>query len=69
MPLLDKLQNAESQLTAMHGKLPEGSLVNGKLKGKPINDSTDQGRYQDYVVNTGRATDQTDSSTVTRTQG
>jgi len=53
----------------MHGKLPEGSLVNGKLQGKQINNSTDQGRYQDYVVNTGRATDQTDSSTVTRTQG
>jgi hypothetical protein len=69
MPLLDKLQNEESKLTVMHGKLPQGSLVNGKLAGKPINDSTDQGRYQDYVVNTGRATDQTDSSTVTRTQG
>jgi len=69
MPLLDKLQNEESQLTALHGQLPKGSLVNGKLQGKPINNSTDQGRYQDYVVNTGRATDQTDSSTVTRTKG
>ena len=69
MPLLDKLQNAESKLTAMHGKLPQGSLINGKIGGLPINNSTDEGRYQDYVVNTGRATDQTDSSTVTRTQG
>lgn len=69
MPLLDKLQNAESKLTAMHGKLPQGSLINGKIGGLPINNSTDEGRYQDYVVNTGRATDQTDSDSVIRTQG
>ena len=68
MPLLDKLQNAESKLTAMHGKLPQGSLINGKIAGKPINNSTDEGRYQDYVTNTGRATDRTDSDTVSKTQ-
>jgi hypothetical protein len=57
MPLLNRLEQQGSTLTPLRGETPSAPLKgNGVI---PINNTFEVGTYQDYVVDTPRASDVT----------
>lgn len=66
MALKDKFEANGSELNSLAGTLPKGPLKDPKTL--PLNNSFEKGRYQDYVLDTDKATDQTGASQA-RTQG
>ena len=66
MALKAKFEANGSQLNSLAGTLPKGPLKDPKTL--PLNNSFEKGRYQDYVLDTEKAVDQTGSSQ-SRTQG
>jgi|TARA_R110001592_G_scaffold161939_3_gene394828 hypothetical protein len=57
MPLLDRLENKGSSLTPLRGEQPAAPLKgNGVI---PVNNTFELGTYQNYVVDTPRASDNT----------
>ena len=66
MALKDKFEANGSELNPLAGTLPKGPLKDPKTL--PLNNSFEKGRYQDYVLDTDKATDQTGAAQ-TRTQG
>ena len=57
MPLLDRLENKGSSLTALRGEQPAAPLRgNGVIA---VNNTYELGTYQNYVVDTPRASDNT----------
>lgn len=55
MALLDKFKKGESSYNAFIGT-PKAAINRGS-NAIPVNDTFSKGKYQDYVVNTERATD------------
>ncbi len=49
--ILQKFENDGSTMTPLRGEQPSGPLRNGQ-DGLPINNTFEDGTYQDYVVNT-----------------
>lgn len=66
MALKDKFEANGSELNSLAGTLPKGPLKDPKTL--PLNNSFEKGRYQDYVLATDKATDQTGAAQA-RTQG
>ena len=56
----------KGKVTSLLGALPQGALKDPKTL--PLNNSFEKGRYQDYVLDTEKAVDQTGASQ-SRTQG
>ena len=56
----------KGKVTSLLGTLPKGALKDPKTL--PVNSSFEKGRYQDYVLDTEKAVDQTGASQ-SRTQG
>jgi len=57
MPLLKRFEEKGSTLTPLKGEQPSAPLKgNGVI---PINNTFNEGTYEDYVVNTPRVTDNT----------
>jgi len=66
MALKAKFEANGSQLNPLAGTLPKGALKDPQTL--PLNNSFEKGRYQDYVLDTEKAIDQTGAAQ-TRTQG
>jgi|TARA_B100000925_G_C21732479_1_gene355734 hypothetical protein len=57
MPLLKKFEIGGSTLNPLAGKQPTAPLQDGSTI--PVNNTFEKGTYQDYIVDTPRASDTT----------